>query len=245
MLPLATVMRRAKLPFHSDPGALKLTIRKFYRPDGASTQLKGVASDLVLPSTTEVLKVGENEMSDPLPWDRVAPARHDELDRVAPWIAALRDASSARMATNQDFVWLREDNERIKAELANPVVSLNEQKRRQEKAEAEARSKARQKARSDRQSSPETRYEITLRNADQPGLPKPLPISGNSTDIEGPDKGAESATPVSAGKDLAADNALEETEHILLDYITLLNGPKNTTVAQHRVGARAGEASMR
>jgi carboxyl-terminal processing protease len=233
MLPLAAVMRRAKLPFHSDPGALKLTIRKFYRPDGASTQLKGVASDLVLPSATEVLKVGENEMSDPLPWDRVAPARHDELDRVAPWIAALRDASSARMATNQDFVWLREDNERIKAQLANPVVSLNERQRRQEKAESEARAKTRKQDRSERHATRETQYEITLKNADQPGLPKPLGAGANSSEVAGSDNDPESLNPIAASKDRASDSILEETQHILLDYITLLDGPTTTMVAGH------------
>ena len=75
MLQLSDVMRRVGLPVHGDPGELKLTVRKFYRPGGASTQLKGVSSDIVLPSPTAVLKVGESEMHDPLPWDKVSPAR--------------------------------------------------------------------------------------------------------------------------------------------------------------------------
>ena len=65
----------------------------------------------MLPSPTEVLKVSESEMSAPLPWDSVPQARHDKLDRVTPWMAALREASVARTTTNQDFVWLREDND--------------------------------------------------------------------------------------------------------------------------------------
>jgi carboxyl-terminal processing protease len=245
VLPLATVMRRVGLPFHDDPGALKLTIRKFYRPDGASTQLKGVASDIVLPSPTGALKVGEAEMSDPLAWDSVPPARHAELARVAPCLAALREASAERTATNQDFVWLHEDNDRIKARLAEPVVSLNEKQRRQEKAEADARAKARKKDRSSRQPSHETQYEITLKNADEPGLPEPLsagthPATGENLDIE-----AGSPERAAAGKDLASDCIVEETQHILLDYITLLKGPTKTTLAQHLPGQDAGGVRTR
>ena len=50
---LAPMMERAGLAYSYDPGALKLTIRKFYRPSGASTQLKGVIPDIVLPSPTD------------------------------------------------------------------------------------------------------------------------------------------------------------------------------------------------
>ena len=84
VLPLADVMQRLGVRF-IPPGELKFTVRKFYRPDGTSTQLKGVVSDIVIPSPTAMLKVGEAEMHDPLPWDSVSPAPHAELDRVAPW----------------------------------------------------------------------------------------------------------------------------------------------------------------
>ena len=52
-----------------DPGALKVTIRKFYRPSGSSTQLRGVASDIVLPSTTDFSDINESALDNPLPWD--------------------------------------------------------------------------------------------------------------------------------------------------------------------------------
>ena len=48
-----------------------MTIRKFYRPSGASTQLQGVKADIVLPSTTDLNEIGESAMKDPLPWDNV------------------------------------------------------------------------------------------------------------------------------------------------------------------------------
>jgi len=242
MLSLAAVMHRVGLPVHDDPGSLKVTIRKFYRPDGGSTQLKGVASDIVLPSLTSALKLGEAEMADPLPWDTVPAARHAQLDRVAPWLAALRDASAKRIAADKEFSWLREDSERIKAQLANPIVSLNEKQRCQEKAETEARAEARSKDRASRQSSHEKLYEITVKNADQPGLPAPLSAINQSQQPE--DLGTDAETPdhPRAGKDLAGDSTLEETERILLDYIGLLEAPTNSTVARHIPGRSASDA---
>ena len=244
LLPLAKVMARVGLPAQADPGELKLTIRKFYRPDGSSTQLKGVASDIVLPSPTAALKVSEAEMSNPLPWDSVPPARHEELDRVSPCIAALREASMERTSTNQDFVWLREDNNRIKAQLANPVVSLNEKARRQEKAEDDARVEARKKERSGRHPEQETDYEITVENAGQPGLPKPL-AAASAAKADDSDNDGESPAAAPAGKDVAPDCVLQEAQHILLDYIALLKAPANATVARHRTDQEPTELLAR
>lgn len=233
VLPLADVMQRVGVSVHDNPGELKLTIRKFYRPGGASTQLKGVVSDIVVPSPTAVLKVGEAEMHDPLPWDSVPPAPHAELDRVAPCVSILRDASAARISTNLDFIWLRADSDRIRAEMAHPVVSLNEKQRRQEKAEAESRLEARKKDRSSRHAPHETRYEITVKNASQPGLPKPWSAASRSPDVDDSDADVEAPDPVPADKDLASDSTLEETQHILLDYVGLLRNAPNPTLARH------------
>jgi carboxyl-terminal processing protease len=240
MLPLSDLMERSGLSVHdkTDPGILKLTIRKFYRPDGSSTQLKGVASDIVLPSPTDVLKEGEAEMPDPLPWDSVPPAPHAELNRVAPWLPALREASARRLAASQDFIWMRDDDDRIKAQLANPVVSLNEKQRQQEKAENEARAEARRKERAARPGSDETRYEITLKNAGQPGLPEPLSAAAHSDAEARVDAQSDLPEQVPAGKDLASDSILEETQHILLDYVTLLKQPTKGTAS-----VRSGTAS--
>ncbi len=60
-------------------GALKLTFEKFYRVDGGSTQLKGVASDVVIPDTYEYLKLREKDNPDALKWDEVPPATYGVL----------------------------------------------------------------------------------------------------------------------------------------------------------------------
>src|SRR5207253_8935457 len=55
----------------NNPGAVKVTIRKFYRPSGSSTQLKGVVPDLVLPSLNNYAEVGEASLENPLSWDTI------------------------------------------------------------------------------------------------------------------------------------------------------------------------------
>ena len=241
ILPLSTVMHRLGLPVHADPGALKLTVRQFYRPSGASTQLKGVASDLVLPSPTEKLRIGEAEMPDPLPFDTVPPARYARLDRVAPWLPALRAASAQRAATNEDLVWLRQDIERANAQLTNPVVSLNEKQRLREKAEEDARADARKKERAARRPSQETQYDITLKNADQPGLPAPVAAavqSGTNAAADDLDGEIEAPDHARAAAEPATDPTLEETKHVLVDYIGLLKDGEDATVARHSTTTR-------
>ncbi len=71
MVPLARVMQQEGLTPSEDPGALKVTISKFYLPSGKSTQLEGVKSDIVLPSLSDALEVGEIELENPLPWDTI------------------------------------------------------------------------------------------------------------------------------------------------------------------------------
>ena len=56
---------------NSDLGTIKLTLQKFYRINGGSTQLKGVSSDIVLPDNLEYLKVREKDDPDALPWDEI------------------------------------------------------------------------------------------------------------------------------------------------------------------------------
>ncbi|HUP80306.1 MAG TPA: S41 family peptidase, partial [Pirellula sp.] len=63
-------------------GALKLTIQQFYLPDGRSTQLEGVSSDVVLPSITAKLDISESDLEYPLPADRVPPRPHKNYRMV-------------------------------------------------------------------------------------------------------------------------------------------------------------------
>src|SRR5207247_1768770 len=174
---LAPYMRQFGLGTTNDPGAVKITIRKFYRASGSSTQLKGVVPDIVLPSVNNTLEVGESSLDNPLPWDPISPAPDFEklkLNRVEPYVAELKHRSDTRVAVDRDFAFLRQEIERYKKAVAEKSVSMNEATRWKEKNEADARSKARKKDLASRPEPLGKIYEITLKNVADAGLPAPV-----------------------------------------------------------------------
>jgi carboxyl-terminal processing protease len=235
VLPLARLMDQSGL-FHSyDPGALKVTIRKFYRPGGASTQMRGVESNIVLPSTTDFSAVSESAMKDPLPWDAVPASSYTRDDRVSPYVEVLRQRSAQRIASSKDFAYLADDIARLRGSLEKKTVSLNEAERRKEMADAKARQAERDKERATRKAQPPRSYEITLKNAGSPGLPPPLdlekkkaPKSAAKGGSSAPDDANDPPEPGSR-----EDVILTEAQQILSDYIDLQR-PK----AKAKVGAR-------
>jgi carboxyl-terminal processing protease len=228
VLALAPMLSQAGLQSSYDPGALKLTVRKFYLPGGASTQLRGVVPDIVLPSPNNVAKVGEEELENPLPWDKIAGANFTALDLVKPFLPGLRENSARRVAADREFAWLREDIEDMQKKIEDPTISLNEEQRRKEKAEAEARQDARKKERTGRPSLVQTNYEITVLATTQPGLPAPSAgFKKSRRDLELNDN---SADPSSTNKDPTPDidPALEEAKRILVDYVAVFTRKNDT-----------------
>jgi carboxyl-terminal processing protease len=230
----------------NDPGALKITIKKFYRASGVSTQLRGVTPDIVLPSVLNESKdIGESALDNPLPCDVIPKAKYEHLPDVDPYLPELRKRSSERVASEKDFNYVREDVELFKKQQANKTISLNEKERLKEKAEADARQKLRDKERLARKESAEKIYELTVRQTDLPGLPPAVVKTNNliaSTKgkpgrlASGNGGGATNSASVSIAspkRDPLNDDAEEdhppavdvdlvEAEHILLDYLALL-----------------------
>jgi carboxyl-terminal processing protease len=231
VVPLATMMDQNHLAHSVDPGALKVTIRKFYRPSGASTQLKGVSADIALPSLSDAADVGEAELKDPLPWDRVPPSDFAREDHVSAFEHDLQARSAARVAEDKDFAYLGEDIAQFKKSQATKTVSMNEANRRQEKAEARAREEVRKQERVARKESQPTTYDITLKNADTPGLPAPAnTVSSPVAKL--------SATPADETEEVEAsvpqsDPVLRESEQILADYVAMLHRPASVAMAAH------------
>jgi carboxyl-terminal processing protease len=217
----------------NDPGALKLTIRKFYRPSGSSTQLKGVAPDLVLPSINNFAELGEVSLDDPLAWDTIPSARFEPVNRVQPFLAELRARSQDRLGADRDFAYVQEDIAQYRKHLADKTVSLNENVRRQEKQENEARIEARKQERKARPQPEEKVYDISLKQVNQPGLPPPSTGKDDTSSAEkadgslkaegDDDEAVEEATP-------ALDANLKEAKRILVDLITL--SQKETAVVK-------------
>lgn len=218
LTPLAPYLR-GNLWTTNDPGTLKITISKFYRPSGSSTQLKGVASDIVLPSIDNVADIGEGASENPLPWDTIVSSDYEHMNRVAPFLAELRQRSARRVAQAKDFDYIREDVQLYQKAQADKTVSLNEAQRLKETQEDTARRKAREAEIAARKDTARKVYEISLKQAEIPGLPAPVDKT-NSGAATGADQ-AEDAL-ADEGKAPAVDANLEEAERILLDYLRLL-----------------------
>jgi carboxyl-terminal processing protease len=112
---------------NSDLGTLKLTLQKFYRISGGSTQLKGVASDIVLPDIYpdiyEYSKIREKDNPDALPWDEIAKADYSTW-KYAYDLNTLKSMSSERMKGNTSFGQIRKDEEWLSS-IQDKVYSLN------------------------------------------------------------------------------------------------------------------------
>lgn len=136
MLPLFAARDRA--------GFLKVTIQKFYRPSGSSTQMDGVAANVVIPSLLDALDVGEEFLDHPLPHDRIRPADNFKpLDPQALFIPRLKEMSHDRLSTCKDFNYINQDVERAKKRILVNQLSLNKAARDQELVESEALQKER------------------------------------------------------------------------------------------------------
>ena len=114
--PVAALHATADRSLTNDPGALKLTIKKFFRPSGASTQLKGVVPDIILPSVANESKdIGESALDNPLPHGTPSPsAKFDHFNLVEPYLPDLRKRSAERVAADKEFAYVREDIELFK-----------------------------------------------------------------------------------------------------------------------------------
>lgn len=217
---MGPIMKRLGPGAPANPGALKLTIQKFYRPSGSSTQLKGVTSDIMLPSLTEYLDIGEQKLANPLPWDTIPSSPFIPVNRVQPYLTVLKQRSATRVAKNVDYIFLRKEIELYRRLVAEKTVSLNEQERLKEKQETEALTKARKEELKSHVASKAKVYALTLKLVDKPGLPAPLPASGASAPKAKPGIGQD----IAVGSTADADLNLEETENILTDLVALSEG---------------------
>ncbi|MEZ5304208.1 MAG: carboxy terminal-processing peptidase [Verrucomicrobiales bacterium] len=115
------------MPFFADKrraGALKVTIQKFYRIAGTTTQLQGVIPDIILPSRRDATEIGEEALDNPLPHDTIPPMRYGKWIEPLP-IADLLEKSAGRVAKDKEFQWIQEDTKRLKELYDNNEISLN------------------------------------------------------------------------------------------------------------------------
>lgn len=114
-------------------GQLKITLEKFYRVTGSSTQLKGVNPDIAMPSAFDAKEYGESSQPSALPWDAIAAANFSPVDMVSPaLIKQLQAGFELRLKNNADLIKLKKDLERWKKIKEKNMISLQWDQRKKE-----------------------------------------------------------------------------------------------------------------
>ncbi|MEY2496611.1 MAG: carboxyl-terminal processing protease [Verrucomicrobiota bacterium] len=218
-----------------EDGALKLTIQKFYRVAGGSTQLHGVASDIVLPTLSDLPEFGEGALKNCLPYDEVPKAKFAKwTEGHGLFIDELKRRSEARVQGDPEFHYVMEDMDRLRKRLDENRISLNEDVRRAELDQDKVRKETRAKDRLARHVEDMHMIRLTLDNVDKPNIQpilfpgklaankkggnKVAPEAASDTDSDSP--GLDDGT-----KEPAIDPERDETLNILSDLVDLNRGP--------------------
>ena len=127
--------------YPKDLGALKMTIQKFYRINGGSTQLEGVVSDIAMPDKYTYFEIGERDEKNPLDWDKIEPAEYAPVDAYENFHTVVND-SKKRIQDNPHFIIIDENARWLKEGRDNTTVQLNYEKYKEELDKREEESKA-------------------------------------------------------------------------------------------------------
>ncbi|WP_173862036.1 carboxy terminal-processing peptidase [Pseudomonas sp. FW305-70] len=120
-------------------GELKLTLAKFYRVSGQSTQHQGVLPDIDYPSIIDTKEIGESALPEAMPWDTIKAAIKPAVDPFKPYITQLQSEHDVRTAKDAEFVFIRDKLALAQKLMAEKAVSLNEVERRAQHADIEAK----------------------------------------------------------------------------------------------------------
>ncbi|MCW8823667.1 MAG: carboxy terminal-processing peptidase, partial [Ignavibacteriaceae bacterium] len=116
-------------------GQLKLTIAKYYRINGGSTQRLGVIPDIPFPSYTDPQEFGESSQISALPWDKINPTNYKLFSNLSEVIPRLLSSSENRRNNDPEFQYLNQDIQDYKKSKNQKYLSLNEEVRKQKKDE--------------------------------------------------------------------------------------------------------------
>lgn len=118
-------------------GQLKMTIAKFYRVSGGSTQHRGVRPDIAIPSAMDSEDIGESAQKNALPWDEIPATAYQGNQRLSTQVAELARRHQARIASDTDYQAFLSDLEFARQQREKTTVSLLETQRRVEQARLE------------------------------------------------------------------------------------------------------------
>lgn len=110
--------------YDSDLGGLNLTIQKFYRINGGSTQLEGVKPDIILPSRYRYMDIGEKDYDNPLSWDQIPKANYDTWDNYSN-LDNVVSRSVERINTKPQFLLIEKNAKWLKKAQEDTTIYLN------------------------------------------------------------------------------------------------------------------------
>ena len=218
------------LPYFSSRegcGMIKVTMQKFYRVNGASTQLRGVESDIVLPTLTAGFRIGEGEQDYVMPYDEIPVAsgyvRSPHIGRILP---RLRELSAARVAADKDLqynAWYSAYRQKLTEENK---VSLNKAQRRAEsevlqnfkkQSDAERKTRYEQMAREDEKNLVIRRLNLSDVQAQELPLATREDKEGFMDEAKDPEEELEDSLEYPSN----LDPVLRESLHIVRDMVEL------------------------
>lgn len=224
-----------------NPGKLKMTVSKFYRVAGSTTQKQGVTPDIVLPSLYDYLEIGEGSLDNALPPDQTTPAKYTPLELVKPYLTDLQKNSKERVGQSRDFAYLLEDIDELKKRQADKRVSLSEKTLVAEKEANKARLEARKKERAARDHSNMPKvFELDLETVEKNGELKPFETKKKDPELAAATSEGDPeliALEADEEEEPFIDAQLTEGMSILNDYIGLLS--KNGKLAENSVAVKA------
>ena len=209
-------------------GAVKLTIQKFYLPNGHSTQNRGVVPDISIPSPLDYMKIGEADLPNALPWDEIGPSRFSSLMFDPSLRVMLIEKSKERLATDKDMTFLETDIEKVRARIQAGSISLNEVTRLEEKKSEDLRNEDRKKIEEAIRKSSEPRARFVIDDKKGVILSDKDPKKKKPTLEESADGETEGVTDAI---DLTETLELKESLTIMADWLNI--------VASHRAGSMA------
>ncbi len=118
-------------------GQVKLTIAKYYRIDGSSTQRVGVVPDIEFPSPIDAADFGESSEPSALKWDQIDPLIYELYSDLSTLLPKLKKLSYERTKSNFEFDYIKEEIAEYKESLNDNFISLNEEIRKKEKEQQE------------------------------------------------------------------------------------------------------------
>ncbi len=106
-------------------GALKITIQKFYRVTGASTQYKGITPDIILPDIASYTDSREQDLDYSLPWDQISARTFKKWSKFTYNVPELKKKSEARVAKDDNIQQINRNLDYLNKKKKETVVSLN------------------------------------------------------------------------------------------------------------------------